>query len=275
MRRVAVAIAVIVAGLGGVARAASPLAVVSSGLAVKMATEQLVVHSAALNRDVIIEVTRPFTPPMTPTQRFPAVYALDGGYEFAGLEGWLLGGAGGMASAYTIAVGYKPADYGKRDADLTSLPVTRNGHSEPGRAALYRTFLIDELKPFIEARYPLDPGRAVLVGHSFGGSFALALLADRPGVFAGYLVGSPGIWNEPDLASRIETAKGQGQRVFIAMGGKEDARLTDGVTKLATALSHNQSLKVRSEVFPDATHVAYYPELIARGLAYVLPPPVP
>jgi predicted alpha/beta superfamily hydrolase len=272
MRRSAVLIAVVAASLAGGAFAAPALTVVSTGVAVKMATEQLVLHSAALDRDVLVEVTRPFTPPKTPAQRFPAVYALDGGYEFAGLEGWLLGGAGGISSAYTIAVGYKPADYGKRDADLTSLPVTHNGHTEPGRAGLYRTFLIDELKPFIEARYPIDPSRAVLVGHSLGGSFAAALLADRPGVFAGYVIGSPGIWSEPDLVRRTEAVKSRGERVFIAMGGKEDARLKDGVTKLATALGRNRSLTVRSEVFPDATHVAYYPGLIARGLAYVLPP---
>ena len=253
---------------------AEPLKVVSTSLAPKMATEQLVVHSAALDRDVLIEVTRPFAP-LASDQKAPTVYLLDGGYEFAGLEGWMLGGSGGMKPAYMVAVGYKPADYGKRDADLTSQPVTRGGHTEPGRALAYRAFLIDELRPFIEARYSVDPGKAVLVGHSSGGSFAAALLADRPAAFSGYVIGSPAIWNEPDLVTRVAAAKGRGERIFVAVGGDEGARMAEGVGRLAAALKGNKALSVHSQVFPSATHLSYYPELIAQGLAYVLPPKTP
>jgi predicted alpha/beta superfamily hydrolase len=277
MRFATVLIALAAGAIALAAQAASPqiastLTVVSTGPAVKMATEQLILHSAALNRDVVIEVTKPFAPPTTPGQKFPAVYALDGGYDFAGQEGWLLGGAGRIAGAYMVTVGDKPADYGKRETDLTSLPVTRKGHTQPGGSDSYRRFLLEELKPFIEARYPVDPGRAVLVGHSLGGSFALALLADRPGAFSGYVVGSPGIWNEPNLPGRVAAAKGGGARIFIAAGGRETARIVDSFAQLTAALGRNTSLKVRSQIFPDSTHVGYYPELIAQGLAFVLPP---
>jgi hypothetical protein len=40
-------------------------------------------------------------------------------------------------------------------------------------------------------------------------------------------------------------------------------------------LKSHSGLSVRSEVFPGATHLSYYPELIAEGLTYVLPPPKP
>jgi len=253
---------------------AEPLKVVSTGLAAKMATEQMVVHSAQLDRDVLIEITRPFTP-LKPGQRFPAVYTLDGGYELAGLEGWLLGGSGGMAEAYIVAVGYKPADYGKRDTDLTTQPVDRSGKVEPGRALAYRAFLTKELRPFIEARYPVDPSQAVLVGHSSGGSFAAALLSDEPGAFSAYVIGSPAIWNEPSLVARVGAAKAHGERIFLAVGGGENARMTQGTAQLAEALKSHSGLSVRSEVFPGATHLSYYPELIAEGLTYVLPPPKP
>jgi predicted alpha/beta superfamily hydrolase len=260
--------------LAASAASAAPLALVSTGLAAKMATEQLVVHSAALDRDVLIEVTRPFAP-LGANQKAPAVYLLDGGYEFAGLEGWMLGGSGGMKPAYMVAVGYKPADYGKRDADLTSQPITRGGHTELGRALAYQAFLIDELRPFIEARYSVDPGQAVLVGHSLGGSFAAALLADRPTAFTGYVIGSPAIWNEPDLVARVAAAKGHGERIFVAVGGGEEARMAEGAGRLAAALKGNTALRVHSQVFASAKHLSYYPELIAQGLAYVLPPNAP
>lgn len=271
MRRVLCLLAVLLAASSS---HAVPLTVVSAGLAAKMATEQLVVHSTALDRDMLIEVTRPFAP-LGSNHKAPAVYLLDGGYEFAGLEGWMLGGSGGIKPAYMVAVGYKPADYGKRDADLTSQPVTRGGHAEPGRALAYRTFLIDELRPFIEARYSVDPGQAVLVGHSLGGSFAAALLADRPAAFSGYVIGSPAIWNEPELVNRVAVAKGLGERIFVAVGGEEESRMVQGVGRIVEALKGNKALNLNSRVFPGATHLSYYPELIAQGLAYVLPPKNP
>jgi predicted alpha/beta superfamily hydrolase len=250
---------------------AAPLKVVSTGLAAKMATEQLVVHSVLLDRDVLIEVTRPFTP-LTAGQHVPAVYVLDGGYEFAGLEGWLLGGSGGMAEAYIVTVGYKPADYAKRDGDLTTQSVARGGKVELGRALAYRAFLMTELRPFIEARYPVDPSQAVLVGHSSGGSFAAALFADEPGAFSAYVIGSPAVWNEPTLVARVATSMAGRERVYIAVGGNEEARMQQAATRLTEAFQKHDGLPVRSQVFAGATHLSYYPQLIAEGLAFVLPP---
>jgi predicted alpha/beta superfamily hydrolase len=251
-----------------------PLKVVSAGLATKMATEQLIVHSASLDRDMIIEVTRPFAP-LPAGRKAAAVYLLDGGYDFAGQEGWMLGGAGGMAGAYMVSVGSRPADYAKREADFATQPIDHGGHIETGRAIAYRAFLLEELRPFIEARYAADPGQAVLVGHSAGGSFAAALFADRPGAFSAYVIGSPALSNEPGLMSRIATAKGGGERIFIAAGTKEKAEIVSSTEQIAAALKAKPGLAVRSQVFAGATHLSYYPELIAEGLAYVLPPKTP
>src|SRR4051812_47303861 len=94
----AVAVASLLAPGVSVPSQAEALKVVSAGAAPKMATEQIVVHSTSLNRDMVIEITRPFAP-VPSGRKVAAVYLLDGGYDFAGQEGWMLGGAGGMASA--------------------------------------------------------------------------------------------------------------------------------------------------------------------------------
>ncbi|HEY8002725.1 MAG TPA: alpha/beta hydrolase-fold protein [Phenylobacterium sp.] len=253
---------------------AEPLKVVSTGLAAKMATEQLVVHSVQLDRDMLVEITHPFTP-LTAGRRVPAVYVLDGGYEFAGLEGWQLGASGGMAEAYIITVGYRPADYGKRDADLTTQAIDHGGKVEQGRALAFRAFLQNELRPFVEGRYPVDPSQAVLVGHSSGGSFAAALFADEPGAFSGYVIGSPATWNEPRLVDRVAAARVGRARIYIAVGGNETARMTQAAAQMTAAFKSHASLSVRSHVFPGATHLSYYAELIAQGLPYVLPPAKP
>jgi predicted alpha/beta superfamily hydrolase len=253
---------------------AEPLKVISAGLAPKMATEQFVVHSAKLDRDMVIEVTCPFAP-IAARQEVPAVYLLDGGYEFAGLEGWLLGGAGGMESAFMVSVGYRPADFAKRDADLMTGAVRHGGHTEAGRALAFRAFLTGELRPFIEARYPVDPARAVLVGHSAGGSFAALLFADQPGAFSAYVIGSPALRDEPDLLLHLTSAKAGHERIFVGVGGKEPTRMTAGAAQVTSAMKGHPTLSVRSEVFPEATHLSYYPALISEGLAYVLPPKGP
>ena len=82
-----------------------------------------------------------------------------------------------MESAYIVTVGYKPADYANRDADLMTGPVSRGDRVEAGRALAFRAFLTGELRPFVEGRYAVDPTRAVLVGHSAGGSFTALLFA--------------------------------------------------------------------------------------------------
>ncbi|HEX5262072.1 MAG TPA: alpha/beta hydrolase-fold protein [Phenylobacterium sp.] len=253
---------------------AQALKVVSTGLAAKMATEQLVVHSANLDRDMIIEVTRPFAP-LLAGRKAPAVYVLDGGYEFAVLEGWLLGGSGGMESAFIVCVGYRPADYAKRDADLMTGPFRRGDRVEAGRALAFRAFLIGELRPLVEARYAVDPSKAVLVGHSAGGSFAALLFADQPEAFSSYVIGSPAVKNEPDLLARLAAVKPGRERIFVAAGGNEGEEMTEDAAQVASALKSHPSLSVRSQVFPGATHLSYYPQLIAEGLAYVLPPKVP
>ncbi|MGZ3404325.1 MAG: alpha/beta hydrolase [Phenylobacterium sp.] len=276
MRKAGMAAAVLGIALNLTAATArcESLKVVSSGQATKMATERFVVHSTRLDRDVPIEVTQPFAP-LAAGQKVPAVYLLDGGYEFAGLEGWLLGGAGGMAQAFMVGVGSKPADYPKRDADLTTQPVEHRGRVEAGRAMAYRAFLLEELRPFIEARYAVDPRQAVLVGHSLGGSFAASLFADRPTAFSAYVIGSPALQNEAGLMARVIAAKGGGERIFIAAGTKESAEVVSSADQIATALRAKPGLTVRSQVFAGATHLSYYPELIAEGLGFVLPPSAP
>jgi len=49
----------------------------------------------------------------------------------------------------------------------------------------YEDYLCDELIPFIDARYPTDPGRRAVAGYSSGGYGAMTLPMRRPGLFSG------------------------------------------------------------------------------------------
>ena len=251
---------------------ADPLRIVSQGPASQMATDQFVVHSERVGRDFLVQVTHPFAT-TTPGRKYPVISALDGGYGLAGPEGWVLGGSGGMEQAFIVSVGYQPRDYAMRNIDLLFPSTQAHGRTigGGGGGAAFAAFLAEELQPFIADRYPIDPRRSVLFGHSLGGLFALEMIVDRPQAFSGYLIGSPSIWQDPGILERLAAAvhRPTGQRAFVAVGGQEDARMTEGAARTAEALS--KGFVVRADTFAGATHLSYYPMAIAEGFPYVLP----
>lgn len=251
--------------------AAQPAKVVSEGPALQMGAQQLIVHSERVGRDFLIEVTPPASPKLYPGQTFPAIYALDGGYGFAGAEARLLGATGAMASAYVVAVGYPPQLWGKRMTDLSFRPTRFQGQDVASGGEAFAAFLIEELRPLIETRYAADPKRAVLFGHSAGGLFTANVLAARPEAFAGYVIASPSVHLDPGVVHCVAAAapRGIGQRVFVAAGGREEASMRSGADRIAAALGRRFAVARRD--FPGANHLSYYPAVMAEGFAYVLP----
>jgi predicted alpha/beta superfamily hydrolase len=89
-----------------------------------------------------------------------------------------------------IVVGIKNTN---RNRDMTpSRPAKAFGVSVGG-ADKFLAFIADELLPTIDRTYRTRPYR-VLVGHSFGGLFAVYALMNRPDVFQGYIAISPSLW---------------------------------------------------------------------------------
>lgn len=257
-----------------------PLKIVSEGPASQSRAVQLIVHSRRVGRDFAIQVTTPHTPPILPGQTAPAVYVLNGGYDIAGPTGWLLGGAGSMAPAYIIAINYPPDGPSMRETDLLFGPGTRPDGTvaEGGGGAAFRAFLLEELKPFMEARYPLDPKAAMLFGHSLSGIFTANMLADRPDGFSGYLIASPSVWADPGVIQRLKAvrAKAGGRKAFVAWGAAEDAYMIDGGTKVSAALSGDPDhLTLRTQAFAGEQHISYYPLVMSAALPFLLPRAAP
>lgn len=259
------------------ALAAPPnLRVVSEGPAPQRRAVQLIVHSERAGRDFQVQITAPGTPPILPGQTAPAIYVLDGGYDIAGPTGWLLGGAGAMAPAYVIAIGYPPGSPSTRERDLLFAPGTRPDGTvaKGGGGTAFRAFLLEELKPLMEARYPLDPKSAVLFGHSLSGIFTANMLADSPEAFSGYLIASPSLWADPSVIDRLKTsaARAPGRKVFVAWGAKEEPYMIDGGQKISAALSSApQRLSLKTKAFEGETHISYYPLVMSAALPFLLP----
>lgn len=278
-----------IAALAGLLIASSPLAAQDGAAAIKIVSEgpalqsnaiQLIVYSERVGRDFQIDVTPPYTPPLLPGQTAPAVYVLDGGYDVAGPTGRLMGGAGTMAPAYIITVGYPPGGPYTRERDLLFGPGTRPDGTvaKGGGGAAFRAFLLEELKPFMETRYPLDPRTAVLFGHSLSGIFTANMLADQPEAFSGYLIASPSLWADPTAPERLRAvrARAHGRKAFVAWGAAEDAYMVEGGQAILSALSGGAGgLAVASRAFEGEQHISYYPLIMSAALPFLLPRTAP
>ena len=206
----------------------------------------------------------------------PAIYALDGGYGVAGPIAQQMAWSWAMSPAYVISVTYPAGVANARDTDFLFQPTIRNGATIGGGGAAFEAFLADDLRPFLESRYPLDPARAILFGHSYGGLFVANVLAATPDAFSGYIIASPSTPADPFVVDKNAAiaARGHGQRVFVAVGGNEDAAMVSGAQQLAAALATSGSgFVVQKQVFAGEGHLTYYPMLVPAAFAWMLPSP--
>ena len=218
----------------------SGLTVVSEGPYTAPTSHQFVVHSGALGRDFLVVVSPPVGGlPLGPGEKHPAIYALDGGYSIAGPMGQYLSWAWVMTPAYVVSVGYLDGAANERDTDLLFRTTVRDGKTIGGGGAAFLAFLDDELRPFLESRYPIDPAKAILFGHSYGGLFAANVLADAPQSFSGYVLASISVTADPGVIDRLAAAapKGGGRRVYVAVGANEDPAMVPATHRIAQALA--------------------------------------
>lgn len=113
-----------------------------------------------------------------------------------------------------------------RTHDMTPMAVGGTAQRFPsaGGADDFASFIADEVLPHVRGRYR-TLSAAVLVGHSFGGIFALHVAATRPGTFNGIVAVSPSLWwNDTTAATsyadRIARTNSS-QRLFTTSGGRE------------------------------------------------------
>jgi predicted alpha/beta superfamily hydrolase len=263
--------------LSPMARAQAP----GAPLATIGLSEEFVLHSEIVGKDYLIQVAKPLIP-STPGVKAPVVYVTDGFtmMSLTSAPARLLPLEGLADPAYVVAIGYAADAFlalgALRQQDLVHVVVENDGRPFGGGGAAFEAFLNDELRPAIEARYPVDHDRSILSGHSLGGLFAATVLANDPHAFAGYIIGSPSLQFDPKLTDALRAAapKGDGRPVFIASGEREaDFGMTRFTEEVEAALSGAEStFDVRRVVFPDETHVSVTGPTVSHGLRHVLAP---
>lgn len=121
----------------------------------------------------------------------PVLYMLDGNGQYP----MLLNGVDEVSenTPLVVGIGYPSSQaYPKERTRDYTIPV--EGENGGGGAENFYRFIVDKVKPFIEANYAVDTTRQTLCGHSHGGLFTLYVLFNHTRSFQHYVVASPSIW---------------------------------------------------------------------------------
>ena len=268
--------------------------------------------AGAWRRDVVSGAGLPYRiflwqPPGTPpVGGWPVTYLLDGNAVFVTAveaarlvrEGFGPKRAGPGA---VVAIGYPgegPFDTTRRTRDLTppgagEPPPRHDGRPWPpsGGAEAFLDLIEGVVKPLVAAEMPVDPARACLFGHSFGGLLALHCLFTRPDAFGTYVAASPSIWwNRRTILSseelfRARREPGTKSRLLVTVGGDEaapagppsddphtrrlrEARMVENAREMAGRLADVPGLAVHFHLFAGENHGSVIPASVARGLRF-------
>lgn len=261
------------------------------------------IRAEALGRDYELHVALPPGYHANPERRYPVLFTTDSPQSFPiirGIHGRLRGGGAVLEDAIIVGLGYAIGDDAvhSRRRDYTPTPHgdidARPTTSRPvvyGEAEGYRLHIRDEVFPFLEARYRIDPERRIYAGHSYGGLFGAHVLLTEPAMFRKYVLISPSLWYGRRVMIARERAFAMRNRdlpadVFFLIGSRETvpdpdtephsqsrfAMVEDMEEFVANLRSRGfPSLRIESRVIQDEDHASVYFEAIRRGMEWALP----
>lgn len=174
--------------------------------------------------------------------RYPVLYMQDGQNLFDPYRAYVPGNHWRLAEAANAAIGERTArpmiivgvDHAGPGRADEYTPVKDEHHKSGGRAQDYARFLIEELKPAIDARFRTlpDAEHTAVGGSSLGGLVSLYLALKHPEVFRNAAVMSPSVWwSDRAILRDVDAFEGPAPRMWVDIGGREgtnalnDARL--------------------------------------------------
>jgi predicted alpha/beta superfamily hydrolase len=158
-------------------------------------------------------------------QTYPVVYVLDGDVLLPAVSTVYDFYYGGFLPEM-ILIGISNSNH--RTRDLTTSEVkSRFGmpyNEENGQASVFLKFIETELIPYVEKNY-LTTSYRTLIGHSYGGLFAIHTLLHHSELFASYLAIDPSLdWDNQKLFREardiLDAEDYHGKSLFISLGGQ-------------------------------------------------------
>ncbi|MHA2249642.1 MAG: alpha/beta hydrolase [Candidatus Kariarchaeaceae archaeon] len=248
--------------------------------------ETFIFESSIVGRNYSIQIGYPQNYSES-DKKYPVIFLLDADWNFDTCSQIMaeLMEQGKIPKAVLIGIGYIPMDqlfiYSLRITDFfyphdPSEPVTGGGEN-------FSKFIQDELIPYLDNNYNIDPSNRTLIGHSAGGYFTLYSLfkyrSSTTSSFKNYIAISPaiGYFNyylldmEDEMADSIEGELPL--RLFLTAGDPdrdlpnfaENARiLKDKLEK-----REYQEFKLKAKEYQGLDHGAVLEPSIIDGLSWI------
>jgi predicted alpha/beta superfamily hydrolase len=158
-----------------------------------------------------------------------------------------------------------------RARDFTPTNVVER-EANSGGAPAFLKFLADEVIPYVDKTYRTIPTDRGLLGHSYGGLFALYALVERPGLFQRIVAASPTVtWDNRYLFDRVRaTLKKFATPVRLDLSAA-DANDVSGVPDFAKLLDEMDTGKLvhRFTIYPGQNHNSIRTLSFPAGLYWV------
>lgn len=225
------------------------------------------------NREVWVHLPKTYHDTTINPAKYPVIYLLDGEINFeyyTGLTDFI------ARTPYAdipecIVVGIKNTE---RTRDLTPTKSQKKSPVNPavtlfadsGESENFVKFLQDELKPFIRKNYRTQE-YSVLVGHSFGGLFAVNTLLTHPDYFNAYVANDPSLWWDHKIMitktkDYLEKNKKfpAGKSLYVSQADNEEQQknwnsdMTQAIEEFKEIVEKNGSLNYKHSFFKGETH---------------------
>ncbi len=261
------------------------------------ATEVRTLRSSAADQEYLVSVALPFRYAEHPEKSYPVVYVLDANLFFGMVVEMVramnvrVPFCDELPDAMIVGIGY-PAEGSLAESHaqvmhlrMRDLTPARDEGAEKfiqehfpipsplasGGAARFLQFIHQELIPLIEAEYRADPADRTLMGHSWGGLFALYTLFHQPSLFQRYVVVSPELTfgYEQKYAEQHDSLP---VRMYLSSGERELneeelARFNSFIGVLESRQYAGFTLTY--QIIANCTHCAVVPPAFQAGLVSV------
>ena len=205
------------------------------------------------------------------TDSYPVLYLMDGDHTFAmatDIVQYLIYGEH-IPDLLIVCPSYgskklsREGGTNMRERDL--LPVPMEGLVASPGAALFLQFIEQELIPFVETHYRVNPSDRILEGYSLGSFFVLYTLFQKPGIFTRMIaIDGSADWLQ-DMEEKYSTERSTlPVRLFVGSGSNDMTTLANSMAKRGYS-----GFTIEHEQLNPSGHFTVPAEGLTKGLVSV------
>ncbi len=166
--------------------------------------------------------------------------------------------------------------YARRERDFTPTRAQLNYFPDAGAAGQFARFMREELIPYVNRTYRVDPADKTVMGLSFSGLFPTYLLFKETDLFERYVIVSPSLWWDDGVIFRYEEeyraeSDVLDAQVFFGAGDQDGLNIMSDLHRMEDLLGSRkyQGLDYQVRFFPEETHRTVFPIAVSHGLRFL------